>query len=145
MERNIVLMASPIPLNLAKPAAIVLHEKGFAQASFNGVPFPYTQSPSCHHMQSGELHLQWQHFRIRQPGCLFGDNKSLQRETLLSYWQTQFCEPSHFILGVWAVAPNPTLNQKGLRNPSLCLLFIMQSKDAAQPLSKALTYDCLLS
>lgn len=83
-----------------------------AQASFNGAPFPYTQSPSYHHMQSGELHLQWQHFRIRQPGCLFGDNKSLQRETLLSYWQTQFCEPSHFILEVWAVAPNPTLTRK---------------------------------
>lgn len=65
MERNDVLMASPIPLDPAKPAAATaLHEimKGSVQASFSGVPFSYTQSPSYPCVQSVERHLQWQHF-----------------------------------------------------------------------------------
>lgn len=47
VEGNNIRMASPIPQDSAKPAAIVLHEitKVLVRASFNGVPFsPHPES-----------------------------------------------------------------------------------------------------
>ena len=91
VEGNNIRMASPIPQDSAKPAAIVLHEitKVLVQASFNGVPFPHTQSPSFlpPHAEC-RAPPPVATFQNKTTRVSVWGNKSLQRETLLSYWQT---------------------------------------------------------
>lgn len=80
MERNRVLMATAVPMDPARPAAIVLREMMFLSRPVStGSLFPTCRVlPTTERGESMEV--RWPHFRIRQPWCCPGITEACKEE-----------------------------------------------------------------